>query len=78
MDATLEGSKREGRGKNEAQPPARRRAGFLPSSTARRKEGKAPEGVALAVDPKALLRILHSDSGANTLINLSWTAARRA
>ncbi len=33
-------------------------------------EGKVPEGVALAVDPKAVLRILHSDSGANTLINL--------
>ena len=25
----------------------------------------------MAVDPKALLRILHSDSGANTLINLT-------
>jgi large subunit ribosomal protein L25 len=35
-----------------------------------RKDGKAPESVALAVDPKAVLRILHSDSGANTLINL--------
>ena len=34
------------------------------------KDGKAPEGVAVAVDPKAVLRILHSDSGANTLINL--------
>jgi len=34
------------------------------------KGGKAPEGVAVAVDPKAVLRILHSDSGANTLINL--------
>ena len=34
------------------------------------KEGKGPEGVAVSVDPKAVLRILHSDSGANTLINL--------
>ena len=34
------------------------------------KEGKTPEGVALTVDPKALLRILHSESGANTLITL--------
>jgi large subunit ribosomal protein L25 len=33
--------------------------------------GKAPEGVAVTVDPKALLRILHSDSGANTLITLT-------
>ncbi len=29
-----------------------------------------PDSVAVAVDPKAVLRILHSDSGANTLINL--------
>ena len=35
-----------------------------------KKDGKVPEGVALAVDPKSLLRILHSDSGANTLISL--------
>jgi large subunit ribosomal protein L25 len=35
-----------------------------------RKEGKAPEGVAVAVDPKTVLRILHSDTGANTLITL--------
>ena len=35
-----------------------------------KKDGKAPEGVALSVDPKSLLRILHSDSGANTLISL--------
>jgi len=34
-------------------------------------KGKAPEGVAVAVDPKALLKILHSDSGANTLITLT-------
>src|SRR6185503_1385870 len=33
------------------------------------KDGKAPVGVAVSVDPKAVLRILHSDSGANTLIN---------
>jgi large subunit ribosomal protein L25 len=29
-----------------------------------------PEAVAVAVDPKALLRILHSESGANTLITI--------
>ena len=36
----------------------------------RARKGKTPEGVAAAVDPKEVLRILHSESGANTLINL--------
>jgi large subunit ribosomal protein L25 len=69
MDATLDAVKREGRGKNEAN--RLRASGQIPAvvyGTA--KEGKAPEGVAVAVDPKSLSRILHSDSGANTLITL--------
>jgi large subunit ribosomal protein L25 len=69
MDATLDAVKREGRGKNEAN--RLRAAGQIPAVVyGSKKDGKAPEGVALAVDPKAVLRILHSDSGANTLINL--------
>jgi large subunit ribosomal protein L25 len=36
-----------------------------------REKGKAPEGVPVAVDPKEVLRILHSESGANTLISLT-------
>jgi large subunit ribosomal protein L25 len=69
MDATLEAVKREGRGKNEAN--RLRAAGRIPAVVyGTRKEGKAPQGVAVAVDPKSVLRILHSDSGANTLINL--------
>ncbi|MGH9239197.1 MAG: 50S ribosomal protein L25 [Vicinamibacterales bacterium] len=69
MDATLEAVKREGRGKNEAN--RLRAAGQIPAVVyGSKKDGKAPEGVALSVDPKAVLRILHSDSGANTLINL--------
>ena len=69
MDATLEAVKREGRGKNEAN--RLRASGRIPAVVyGSKKEGKAPEGVALAVDPKSLLRILHSDSGANTLITL--------
>ena len=69
MEATLEGVKRDGRGKNEAN--RLRAAGRIPAVVyGSQKEGKTPEGVALAVDPKALLRILHSESGANTLINL--------
>ncbi len=70
MEATLEVVRRDGRGKNEAN--RLRASGRIPSvvyGTA--SKGKAPEGVAVAVDPKALLRILHSDSGANTLITLT-------
>jgi large subunit ribosomal protein L25 len=69
MDATLEAVKREGRGKNEAN--RLRASGKIPAVVyGTGKEGKAPEGVAVAVDPKAMLRILHSDTGANTLITL--------
>ncbi len=70
MDATLEVVKRTGRGKNEAR--RLRVAGRIPAVVyGARKEGKAPEGVPVAVDPKDLLRILHSESGANTLITLT-------
>ena len=70
MDATLDVVKREGRGKNESR--RLRAAGRIPGVVyGERKEGKAPEGVPVAVDPKAVLHILHSDSGANTLITLS-------
>ena len=69
MDATLEAVKREGRGKNEAN--RLRASGKIPAVVyGTGKDGKAPEGVAVAVDPKEMLRILHSDTGANTLITL--------
>jgi large subunit ribosomal protein L25 len=69
MDAILEAKKRDGRGKNEAR--RLRAAGRVPAVVyGARKEGQAPEGVPVAVDPKEVLRILHSESGANTLINL--------
>ena len=69
MEATLEVVKREGRGKNEAN--RLRASGKIPGVVyGTGSKGKAPEGVAVSVDPKALLRILHSDSGANTLITL--------
>ena len=71
MEATLDAVKRDGRGKNEAR--RLRVAGQVPAVVyGARKEGQAPEGVPVAVDPKAVLRILHSDSGANTLINLKF------
>ena len=67
MEATLEAIKREGRGKNEAN--RLRVSGRIPAVVyGTKKAGKVPEGVAVAVDPKTLLRILHSESGANTLI----------
>ena len=69
MDVTLDVVKREGKGKNEAN--RLRASGRIPAVVyGARKEGKAPEGVPVAVDPKEVLRILHSESGANTLITL--------
>jgi len=69
MDATLQAEQRAGRGKNEAR--RLRAAGRIPAVVyGARKDGQAPEGVPVAVDPKEVLRILHSESGANTLINL--------
>src|SRR5207247_1835871 len=70
MDATLEVVKREGRGKNEAN--RLRASGKIPGIVyGARKDGEAPLAISVAVDPKALLKILHSDSGANTLISLT-------
>jgi large subunit ribosomal protein L25 len=75
MEATLEVVRREGRGKNEAN--RLRAAGRIPGVVyGTGSKGKAPEGVAVAVDPKALLKILHSDSGANTLITLKLDGAQ--
>ena len=65
MDATLQAEKREGRGKNEAR--RLRAQGRIPAVVYGVEKGKAVE---IAVDPKNLLRILHSESGVNTLIGL--------
>jgi large subunit ribosomal protein L25 len=67
MDSTLQAEKRETRGKNEAR--RLRASGRIPAVVYGVEKGKAVE---IAVDPKALLRILHSESGVNTLIGLSW------
>src|SRR5512145_3009323 len=66
MDATLQAEKREGRGKNEAR--RLRARGRIPAVVYGAEKGKAVE---IAVDPKVLLRILHSESGVNTLIGLT-------
>jgi large subunit ribosomal protein L25 len=65
MDATLRADKRDGRGKNEAR--RLRASGRIPAVVYGAEKGKAVE---IAVDPKSLLRILHSESGVNTLIGL--------
>jgi large subunit ribosomal protein L25 len=66
MDATLQAEKRDTRGKNEAR--RLRAKGRIPAVVYGVEKGKAVE---IAVDPKALMRILHSDSGVNTLIGLN-------
>jgi large subunit ribosomal protein L25 len=70
MEATLEAVKRTGRGKNEAR---RLRAdGKVPAVVyGAQKAGDAVAPVAVGVNPKEMMRILHSASGANTLITLT-------
>jgi len=65
MDATLQAQKRDGRGRNEAR--RLRASGRIPAVVYGSVKGKAQE---IAVDPKILMRILHSTSGVNTLIGL--------
>jgi large subunit ribosomal protein L25 len=65
MEATLQAEKRDGRGKNEAR--RLRASGRIPAVVYGTEKNKATE---IAVDPKVLLRILHSESGVNTLIGL--------
>src|SRR3954447_5667338 len=65
MDTTLQAEKRAGRGKNEAR--RLRASGRIPAVVYGAEKNTAVE---IAVDPKVLLRILHSESGVNTLIGL--------
>src|SRR5262245_57425750 len=65
MEAILEAQARSSFGKNEARRT--RRAGQVPAVL---YGGDAKEATPIAVAPKALLKILHSESGQNTLISL--------
>jgi large subunit ribosomal protein L25 len=65
MEATLQAEKRDGRGKNEAR--RLRAGGRIPAVVYGTEKNTA---TAIAVDPKVLMRILHSESGVNTLVNL--------
>ena len=68
MEATLEATRRDTIGKNEARRT--RRQGLVPAVLYGATTDGAREATAIAVNPRALLRILHSESGANTLISL--------
>jgi large subunit ribosomal protein L25 len=63
--STLQAEKREDRGKNAAR--RLRASGRIPAVVYGAEKGKAVE---ISVDPKVLSRILHSESGVNTLIDL--------
>jgi large subunit ribosomal protein L25 len=69
MEARLEAVQRDTKGKNEAR--RLRVEGRIPAVLygGRTKDGK-PHATSIAVDPKALMNILRSESGVNTLIGL--------
>jgi large subunit ribosomal protein L25 len=70
MDTVLEATVRETFGKNEARRT--RREGRVPAVL---YGGDSKEATPIAVEPRALLKILHSESGANTLIALKLTGS---
>jgi large subunit ribosomal protein L25 len=73
MEATLEATRRDTIGKNEARRT--RREGLVPAVLYGATSDGARQATAIAVNPRALLRILHSESGANTLISLQLAGA---
>jgi large subunit ribosomal protein L25 len=70
MEATLEAIARESFGKNEAR--RLRREGKVPAVL---YGGESRNATPIAVEPRALLKILHSESGQNTLIALKLAGA---
>jgi large subunit ribosomal protein L25 len=68
MEAVLEATVRDSRGKNEARRT--RAAGKVPAVVYGTTGSGKAEATAIAIEPKALRKILHSESGANTLISL--------
>jgi len=69
MEATLEALTRNDFGKNEARRI--RSGGRVPGVL----YGEGKDATPISVEPRALLRILHSESGANTLISLKLSGA---
>ena len=69
MEALLDATVRTTFGKNEARRT--RKAGKVPAVVyGAASEGASRDAVSIAVEPKPLLKILHSEAGANTLIAL--------
>jgi large subunit ribosomal protein L25 len=70
MEAVLDAVSRDTFGKNEARRT--RRQGLVPAVLygASSETGQKGEATPISVNPKALMKILHSESGANTLISL--------
>jgi large subunit ribosomal protein L25 len=69
MEALLDATVRTTIGKNEARRT--RREGKVPAVVyGASSEGGTRDAVAISVEPKALLKILHSEAGANTIISL--------
>jgi large subunit ribosomal protein L25 len=74
MEAILEATARDTFGKNEARRT--RREGRVPAVVyGASGEGATTTALPIAVEPKALLKILHSESGANTLISLKMAGS---
>ena len=74
MEALLDATVRTTIGKNEARRT--RREGKVPATVyGAASEGASRDAVSISVDPKALLKILHSEAGANTLISLTLGGA---
>src|SRR6266480_2865834 len=70
MEAILEATTRDTFGKNEARRT--RREGKVPAVL---YGGDGKQATPIAVAPKALLKILHSEAGQNTLISLKLAGA---
>ena len=70
MEAILEATTRDSFGKNEARRT--RQDGRVPAVL---YGGEGKTATPISVEPKALLKILHSESGANTLISLKLPGA---
>ena len=69
MEALLDATVRTTIGKNEARRT--RREGKVPATVyGASSAGASRDAVSISVEPKALLKILHSEAGANTLISL--------
>jgi large subunit ribosomal protein L25 len=69
MEALLDATVRTTIGKNEARRT--RREGKVPATVyGAATEAGSRDAVSIAVEPKALLKILHSEAGANTIISL--------